>query len=190
MDSDNVRQRIKEPTVDAAITDVDNSGDNNNKGRSRRRRTAMARRGLRSLAVAVAVPVSLHLAVVTLFHSDHRTKLPSWLPFRTLQAIFVGSPSLMGLCAWLVWAEGGFHRKPTALAFFLGYLALSLAWEPSVFGMGAVRAGMVVSLAMIGALVGCYRSFKDLNPVAGDLVKVPMFWALCVVCLNLKLLML
>ncbi|XP_052186103.1 translocator protein homolog [Diospyros lotus] len=157
----------------------------NNKAR-RQRRTGMARRGLRSLAIAVALPAALQLCFLGWANrapSAHRPS-SSWI----LQAVSVVSASLMGLCAWLVWAEGGFHQKPKALAFFLGYLGLSLAWDPIVFRVGAAWVGLLVSLAMFGALAGCSRIFKEVNPIAGDLVKLCLIWAGFVVSLNLKLL--
>ncbi|PSR94766.1 Translocator protein [Actinidia chinensis var. chinensis] len=182
--TEELRQRTKdEPAVE---TTQNHDNNYNHKGR-RQRRTAMARRGLRSLAIAVLVPMSLHVAAITLSHSAHGAlaKPPSW----TLHAICVGLNSLMGFCAWLVWAEGGFHRKPTGLAFFFGYLATSLIWDPIVFGMGLVRTGLFVGLAMLCSLVGCYRVFKDVNPIAADLLKLSMIWAVVVVSLNVKLLM-
>lgn len=94
----------------------------------------------------------------------------------------------MGLCAWLVWAEGGFHQKPTGLGLFLGYLVLSLAWDRVMIGSGGAWAGLVVSLGMFGALTGCCGVFKRVNPIAGDLAKLCLLWAGFVVILNIKLL--
>ncbi|GFY98710.1 hypothetical protein Acr_13g0001110 [Actinidia rufa] len=157
--TEELRRRTKdEPTVEPT---QNNDNNYNNRGR-RRERTAMARRGLRSLAIAVLAPLSLHVAAITFSHSSHgaSTKPPP---------------------------PGGFHRKPSGLAFFLGYLTTSLIWDPIVFGMGAVLAGPFVCLAMLWSLVGCYRVFKEVNPIAADLVKLCMIWAVVVVSLNLKL---
>lgn len=170
-------------------TSEDQSGSKT-KGR-RPRRMATARRGLRSLAIAVALPLSLHLAAVVFLHSAHgaSAKHPTWFRSLALEAVFVGLPALMGFCAWLFWVDGGFHRRPTALAFFLSYLALSLAWDPIVFGLGAPWVGLVVSWAMLGALTACHMIFKEVSPIAGNLVAASMIWAVFVICLNLKLLL-
>ncbi|CAL5357612.1 unnamed protein product [Camellia sinensis] len=180
-----VRHRAKdEPNIDH-----NNNSSSNNKGR-RQRRSAMARRGIRSLAIAITFPVSLHVAVIILLSGRHRVALkPVWFPSPwILHTIFVGSAAIMGLCAWFVWAEGGFHRKPQALAFLMSYLALSVAWDPIVFGVGAVWVGLMVSVGMFGALFGCSRIFKDMNPIAADLVKLCLIWVGFVISLNLKLL--
>lgn len=83
----------------------------------------------------------------------------------------------MGLSAWLVWAEGGFHRDPTAAVLYLGQLVLSLAWDPIFFKMGATWVGLVVCFGLVGDLVACSRRFGRVNPIAGDLVKLCLVWA-------------
>lgn len=93
----------------------------------------------------------------------------------------------MGLSAWFVWVEGGFHVKPTALSLYLGYLGLSMAWHPTVLWMGASWAGLLVSLAMVGTLVGCSRDFRKVNPIAGNSVMPCLAWAAFLATVNLKL---
>ena len=66
----------------------------------------------------------------------------------------------MGLLAWFVWAEGGFHAKPTAFSLYLAQLGLSLAWLLIVFWIGASWLRLVVCLVVFGALVGCSRDFQ------------------------------
>lgn len=190
-ENENIRQRVPkdEPTVGEPKTNHEDHENKTAKGR-RPRRTAMAKRGVRSLAIAVALPLSLHLAAVAFLHSAHvaSPKQPTWFRSLALEAIFVGLPALMGFCAWLFWADGGFHRKPTALFFFLSYLALSLVWDPIVFGLDAPWVGLVVSSTMLAALAWCRLIFKEVNPIAGDLVAASMVWAVFLVFLNLKLL--
>lgn len=194
-ETENIRQRGTrgEPTADEPKTNenYENStktSEDQSKTKGRRpRRTATARRGLRSLAIAVALPLSLHLAPVAFLHLAS-AKHPTWFRSLALETVFVSLPALMGFCAWLFWVDGGFHRRPTALAFFLSYLALSLAWDPIVFGLNAPWVGLVVSWAMLGALTACHMIFKEVNPIAGYLVAASMIWAVFVICLNLKLL--
>ncbi|CAK7356829.1 unnamed protein product [Dovyalis caffra] len=100
------------------------------------------------------------------------------------------SSFLMGLSAWLVWAEGGFHGNPTALYLYLAQLVLISAWDPTVFQMAPPWVGLLVCLAAFGTVVGCSRQFKELNPIAGNLVKPCLAWASLLAIVNLKLLFL
>lgn len=154
-------------------------------------KNAAARRGLRSLSVAVALPLSLTLLDIFLFGSSNRYRTlhkPFYVPpLWALHLACVTTAFLSGLSAWLVWAEGGFHRHPAALGLYLGQLALSLVWYPVVFGAGAIRVGLVLCAALFGALVGCARAFRNMNPIAGDLVKPCLAWALLLAVANVRL---
>lgn len=157
----------------------------------RQKRTAVAKRGLRSLGLAVALPVTLTLLDVYLFGSNlhYATMKKSFLypPLWALHLACVASAFLMGLSGWLVWADGGFHRSPWSLGLYLGQLGSGLAWYPIVFQAGASRVGLVLCAALFGALVGCIRMFRRVNPIAGDLVKFTLFWALLLALVNVRL---
>lgn len=113
---------------------------------------------------------------------------PFWFPrLWALHLACLGSSFLMGLSAWLVWAEGGFHRKPMAMLLYLSQLGLSLAWDPVVFKAGATRIGLVLCVALFGVMIACVKAFKNLNPLAGDLVKPCFGWAVLLSLANLKL---
>lgn len=150
------------------------------------RKKAMAKRGLRSLAVAVALPLALTALDISLFGSTSRKRL-GFPPLWALHATCLISSMLLGLSAWLIWADGGFHREPKALALYASVLGLGLAWDPIAFSLGATRVGLVVALALLGSLFGCYRKFRGMNPIAGDLVKMCFAWAGFVSVVNLKL---
>lgn len=49
-----------------------------------------------------------------------------------------------------------------------------------MLGAGARQVGCVVGLAKTGALVGCERVFRRVNPIAGDLIKVCLVWCVFV----------
>ncbi|KAK4482194.1 hypothetical protein RD792_009336 [Penstemon davidsonii] len=159
--------------------------------RKQKKTGGTARRGLRSLTLAVAFPLSLSVLDIFLFGSSNRYRnieKPFYFPpLWALHLACLGNVFLSGLSAWLVWAEGGFHRKPTALALYLGQLMLSLVWYPVVFGAGAVRVGLVLCAALFGVVVGCSRIFKNMNPIAGDLVKPCLVWAVLLAVVNLRL---
>ena len=42
----------------------------------------------------------------------------------------------------------------TLVALYLSFMALSLAWDPIVFGLGAIKIGLLVSLARFGFVFG------------------------------------
>ncbi|XP_059645895.1 translocator protein homolog [Cornus florida] len=174
--------------------DIDNMNTTTNNKTRKQKRMAMAKRGLRSLAVAVVLPLSLTLANISFYggsgNSYSTLAKPFWFPnLWALHLICMGTSLLMGLSGWLVWADGGFHRKPMALALYASQLGLTLAWGPIVLGMGAIRVGLMVCLAIIGTLVGCSRIFGEVNSIAGDLVKPCLAWAGFLTIVNLKLLM-
>lgn len=185
MESDTLRQRNKNESDTPAANDGSYGGDKHGK------KKMMAKRGLKSLAVAVALPVSLTLLNIYLFGASegyYQRRKQSWLPsLLVLHTACVGSSLLLGLAAWLFWADGGFHKKPTALYLYLANFVLGLVWDPIVFRMGANWVGLVLSLCMIGSLVGCSRMFKQVNAVAGDLVKPCLPWAGMLAFVNYKL---
>lgn len=189
MASHNLKHRTRE---DPDIT-TRTYNDRENKAKPLRN-AAIAKRGLRSLAIGVSVPLSLTLLSLHLGagRSCYGTLSKRfWLPPPwALHMTCLASSFLMNLSAWLVWAVGGFHRKPTALYLYLAQLGLSLAWNQIVLGAGASRIGLLVCLAMFGAVVGCYRMFKEVNPIAGDLTKPCLAWTAFLAIVNLKLLFL
>ncbi|TXG63455.1 hypothetical protein EZV62_010449 [Acer yangbiense] len=198
MATENLKQRIRDDTKTETETETEtkNSDDYNNKNGSKRdnKRMSMAKRGLRSLITAVAFPVSLTLFNIYVFGSNHsynKLNKPFWLPpLWLLHTTCLVSSFLMGVSAWLVWAEGGFHKKPTALSLYLAVLGLGLVWEPITIRMGANWVGLVLCLGMFGSLVGCSRVFKEVNPIAGDLVKPCLAGAAFLSIVNLELLFL
>ncbi|KAL3648015.1 hypothetical protein CASFOL_008983 [Castilleja foliolosa] len=150
-----------------------------------------ARRGLRSLTVAVAFPLTLSLLNIFLFGSTTRYRSlhkPFYFPpLWALHLACLATAFLSGLSAWMVWAEGGFHRRPTALMLYLGQLVLSLGWYPVVFGAGAIKVGLVLCGALFWVLIGCARVFRTMNPIAGDLVKPCLAWAVLLAVMNVRL---
>lgn len=75
-----------------------------------------------------------------------------------------------------------------AVYLYLAHLALSSAWDPIVLGSGSTRFGLIVCLGMLGALLGCSRAFKEVNPIASDVVKPCLAWNAFLAIVNLKLL--
>ncbi|CAA0832033.1 Translocator protein homolog [Striga hermonthica] len=153
-----------------------------------RRGKLTAGRGLRSLTAALAFPISLSVLDIYLFGSAARKPF-YFPPLWALHLACLASALLSGLSAWLVWADGGFHRSPNALMLYLGQLAVGLGWYPVVFRAGAVWAGLGLCVALFGAMIGCERTFGRMNPIAGGLVRPCLAWAVLISVLNVRLLL-
>jgi len=190
METQNLKQRVKEdePTAGAGDTTVGNTGSS---GR-REKRIAMGKRGLKSLGVAVSIPVLVTLTNIYFFGVSDTYKMsqrPNWVPpIWALHMACLGSAFLMGLCGWIVWAEGGFHRRPRVVPLYLGQFGLSLLWDPIVFKVGANPVGLVIALGVCWALLQCHRVFREVNQLAGDLVLPCLGWAGLLTFVNFKLL--
>ncbi|BFG15115.1 hypothetical protein CerSpe_013890 [Prunus speciosa] len=151
-----------------------------------------AKRALRSLAIGIAIPLTLTTTAIFFFGwgPKYRTLTkPFWLPplwlinFATFFSSF-----LMGLSAWLVWAEGGFHAQSNAFVLYIAQVSLSILWGPVVLASGAAWLGLVICLMNFGALFACYKCLRCVNPFARDLVKPCLAWVAYLAIVNCKLL--
>ncbi|KAL5701227.1 hypothetical protein ACHQM5_026588 [Ranunculus cassubicifolius] len=181
--SPNLKQRTKDDPTSTTTTTTN--------GGSREKKKAMAKRGIRSLVIAIALPLTLTLLDILLFGSGQKyptVAKPFWYPpLWGLHLACVGCSILMGLSAWLVWAEGGFHKQPSVVPLYLAQLLLSLAWDPIVLRFGANWAGLIVCVGLFGTLVACSKRFKEVNPLAGDLLKPCLAWVAYLTLVNYKL---
>ncbi|MQL93304.1 hypothetical protein Taro_025949 [Colocasia esculenta] len=191
MSPQSVRRRSKDEPTPGSAAAAATTGDGGKNLRARK--MAMAKRGLRSLSVALATPLCLTLLTTYLFGATRgyaAVSRPFWRPpVWAFHLASLSSACLMGLSAWLVWADGGFRRQPAALPLYLTELALSLAWGPVVLGAGAMRLGLAVCMALFAALLGCSQLFRRVNPIAGDLVKPCLAWVCFLAVCNYKMLM-
>ncbi|ONK61590.1 uncharacterized protein A4U43_C08F31550 [Asparagus officinalis] len=184
MASQTLRQRPKDNNGPDIPSDAQPVKDN------RAQKLAMARKGLRSLIVAIAVPLALtglsaHLSGSSV--TGLGTK-PTWRPpVWAFHLASASTASLMGLSAWLVWAEGAFHRQPAILGLYLVQLFLGLLWSPLVFGLGAVRIGLGLCVGLFGVMFMCAQCFRKVNPIAGDMVKPCLAWVSFLAVFNYKL---
>ncbi|CAN8285774.1 unnamed protein product [Cochlearia groenlandica] len=196
MDSQDIRHRgggYDRDTTTATAMESERKNAEENKGKRDHKR-AMAKRGLKTLTVAVAAPVLVTLfATYFLGTSDgygNRARSTSWIPpLWLLHATCLVSSGLMGLASWLVWVDGGFHKKPNALYLYMAQFMLCLVWDVVTFRVGSGFGGLAVWLGQSGALFGCYKAFNELSPVAGNLLKPCLAWAAFVAAVNVKLAM-
>nr|XP_043608934.1 translocator protein homolog [Erigeron canadensis] len=185
---DSTTQELKQRVKDQQPTPQDN--DINTKTRTQKSQpSSIPRRGMRSLAIGIMVPLILTLANVALFGWNRAYRAidkPFWVPpLWALHLTCISSSFVMGLSAWLVWAEGGFHENPSAMGVYLSQLGLSLAWDPVFFKMEAARTGLFVCLGHFTSLFYCYKMFGRVNRTAGDLVKLCLVWSSFLTLVNL-----
>ncbi|XP_042518132.1 translocator protein homolog [Macadamia integrifolia] len=197
MESQNLKQRTRDETPvasDDTISDVQSTDDDNMKNKKERKaKMVKAKGGVRSLILSVALPLSATLAAISSLdfgrpYGEIPNK-PFWYPpLWALHLASVASSLLMGLSAWLVWAEGGFHNQAAVLFLYLAQLVLGLSWAPITFVLGYTMIGLVVCMVLLGALVGCSQSFRKVNPIAGDLVMPCLAWVAFMTIVNFSLL--
>ncbi|XP_052157265.1 translocator protein homolog [Oryza glaberrima] len=150
------------------------------------RKAGRAKRGLRSLAAAVSVSVALMAA--SFYGSGPASASASAARVTVARAGSVAAEAVMALAAWMVWAEGGLHRRPGAtLAPFVAQLVAALAWAPLALGLAAPAAGLACCAAMAAGAAACARGFGGVNPVAGDLAKPCVAWAVLLAVINYKM---
>ncbi|KAK7284658.1 hypothetical protein RJT34_19408 [Clitoria ternatea] len=183
------------PDIRHRVTPVQDTVDKGENGGSKRdNRKGMAKRGLRSLAIALSLPLSLTVlssfiaSSINTHDAVTSRKKPFWFPPSwALHLTCPASSFLMGLSAWMVWADGGFHRNPMALLLYLTNLLFTVLWDPLVFGASATRVGLVLCLGILATQFGCMRVFRPINPIASDLIKPCLPWIAFLSVVNLKL---
>ncbi|XP_058076622.1 translocator protein homolog [Magnolia sinica] len=184
MASQTLKQRLKDDPTTITTTNTNTTRN------TRSKKIAMARRGLKSLAVAILVPFSLTIATIFACRSIYNgpTGPVPYIPMWAIHLASLSSSCLMGLSGWLVWAEGGFHQQPLALALYVAQFVLGLFPGPLVFAKGATRAGLLVCGMLFVSIYGCSWCFRRVNPIAADLVKPTLAWVAFLGVMNYKLL--
>jgi translocator protein len=97
---------------------------------------------------------------------------PSWLFAPAWTLLYL----LMGVAAWLIWREHGFHKARTALLLFLIQLAVNAVWTWLFFvwHLGALAFGEIL---ILWALILCtVVAFWRVRPIAGALLIPYLAW--------------
>ncbi len=83
---------------------------------------------------------------------------------------------LMGIAAWLVWRERGFHSSGAALWLFLVQLAANALWTWLFFQWhrGALAFAEIIFLWAI--ILGTIFTFWRIRPIAGALLLPYLAW--------------
>lgn len=110
---------------------------------------------------------------------------PDWAPPASLFGpVWSVLYALMGIAAWLVWRERGFHHARRALGLFLVQLALNALWSWLFFGwhLGAWAFADIVVLWVL--IVATVIAFWRIRPVAGILLVPYLAWVSFAAFLN------
>lgn len=105
---------------------------------------------------------------------------PSWVFSPVWTALYAA----MGVSAWLVWREGGWHRRGGALFLFMAQLVLNLAWSPIFFD--AQRPGLaLIDMAVLWVLLALtIRAFARVRVLAAALLVPYLLWITFAFTLN------
>ncbi|KAK9664255.1 hypothetical protein RND81_14G029000 [Saponaria officinalis] len=167
------------------------NNDDNSPKRREEQKIVMARRALRSLIAALIANISLPITIILLFGSGrryHGLHKPIWFPpLWMIHICTVCSSFFMGLAAWLVWADGGFHINSDALPIYVAQISLNVTWYPLVLVMGFARLGLFFWVVNFVAIFACYLNFTKVNHIAGCIVKPCVFWAGFLLVVTLKI---
>lgn len=97
---------------------------------------------------------------------------PDWVFGPVWTALF----ALMALAAALVWRNGHGRRRRAAMAWFLGQLALNLAWSCLFFGLQAVGIALICLILLWFAIAVTLSRFWRIDPWAGLLLAPYLAW--------------
>jgi benzodiazapine receptor len=112
---------------------------------------------------------------------------PSWTPptwiFPVAWNIFY---ALMAISLWRLWerAREGTTDASYALSLFLAQLALNAAWSPIFFGSHAIRAGLVVIVALAIVLMATIIVAFRVDRLPAWLLVPYLGWILYAASLN------
>ncbi len=97
---------------------------------------------------------------------------PGWLFGPVWSLLYLA----MGLSAWLVWRDHGFHKARTALTLFLAQLALNGLWTWLFFVWRLGAWAFVEILALWALILATTLAFWRLRPLAGALLLPYLAW--------------
>lgn len=110
---------------------------------------------------------------------------PSWTPPSWVFApVWTTLYAAMGVAAWLVWREGGWHQQRLPLIVFLVQLTLNFAWSLIFFGLQQITWGLVDIVALWLLIVLAIRVFVRVKRAAAWLLAPYLIWVSFATALN------
>lgn len=110
---------------------------------------------------------------------------PDWAPpSSSFGPVWTALYFLMGLAAWIVWRQGGFHPVRGALAIFIVQLAFNALWSWLFFRwhLGAISLADVAVLWVL--IVAAIVAFWRVKPLAAVLLIPYLLWVSFAAALN------
>lgn len=106
---------------------------------------------------------------------------PNWIFAPVWTALY----AMMAYAFWRVLRSPvGRPQRPRAILLFLAQIALNAAWSVAFFGMQNPVLGLIVILALAGAIVATISAFMILDAVAGWLLLPYLVWVAFATLLN------
>ena len=97
---------------------------------------------------------------------------PGWLFGPVWLTLF----TLMGIAAWLLWRQGGFHANRVALTLFLVQLVFNTAWSWLFFDARLGFLAFVDILVLLLLIAATLVTFWQKSRVAGALLIPYLLW--------------
>jgi tryptophan-rich sensory protein len=111
---------------------------------------------------------------------------PSWTPPRqAFPVVWTILYAMIAVTLWRLWdrtAPSPARRQ--ALALFFIQLALNAAWSPVFFGLHAVKAGLVIIVALVITLFGTVLACARADRVSAWLLLPYLVWVAYATTLN------
>ena len=112
---------------------------------------------------------------------------PGWNPPDWLFApVWTTLYTMMGVAGWLVWRQGGPHRR-AALLLFGVQLALNVLWSALFFGLRNPTAGLLEIVLLFVTIGATTFAFARVSKLAALLFLPYLGWVGFATCLNAAL---
>lgn len=105
---------------------------------------------------------------------------PNWIFAPVWTTLYAG----MGVAAWLVWHDGGWHRRGAALFLFMAQLALNFAWSPLFFNARRPDLALIDLVALWLLVALTIRAFAKVRLSAAWLLVPYLLWVTFAATLN------
>jgi translocator protein len=113
---------------------------------------------------------------------------PVWAPPTWLFApVWTLLYALMGIAAWLVWADRGFRRASVPLGLFLVQLVLNGAWSWLFFGVKRMDLALAEIIVLWLLILATMIGFLKIRPLAGWMLLPYLLWVGFATALNAAL---
>jgi len=110
---------------------------------------------------------------------------PSWNPPNWIFGpVWTLLYTLMGIAAWLIWKNFGFHQAGKALSFFIIQLLLNGVWSQLFFGLELPGWAFFEILILLAAIVLTIYFFSKKHTTAAWLLVPYLAWAAFATALN------